>query len=54
MTSTLLGRRQFLGGAAALSTLALAGCASTSRPRVAAAPIDRVPPDVRLMYGPRP
>ena len=55
MTATLLGRRQFLAGAATLSALALAGCATTAPPKVAtvAAPVRHpVPPEVQMMYGP--
>ncbi|KKB82507.1 hypothetical protein VW29_16170 [Devosia limi DSM 17137] len=55
MTANLLGRRQFLAGAATLSALALAGCATTAPPRVAAAvqpTRHAVPPDVQMMYGP--
>jgi len=55
MTSILLGRRQFLAGAASLSALALAGCATTtppSRPAVDMPP--PVPPDVLAMYAARP
>jgi len=54
MTSLSLGRRQFMAGAASLSALALAGCATTPpRPSVPAAPIRHaVPADVQLMYGP--
>lgn len=55
MTSLPLGRRQFLAGAATLSALALAGCATTTPQRVAvvAAPVRRpVPADVQAMYGP--
>ncbi|MBU1307455.1 MAG: L,D-transpeptidase [Alphaproteobacteria bacterium] len=50
-----LTRRQLLAGAASLSALALAGCA-TSSPRVTTtmpAPVV-VPPDVLAMYGPLP
>lgn len=53
MTSILLGRRQFMAGAASLSALLLAGCATTT-PRVAAttAPVRHaVPPEVQLQYG---
>lgn len=55
MISLSLGRRQFMAGAASLSALALAGCATTTPPRVAvaAAPVRHaVPPDVQMMYGP--
>jgi lipoprotein-anchoring transpeptidase ErfK/SrfK len=55
MTNLSLGRRQFLVGAVSLSTLALAGCATTTPPRLAAVtgPVRHaVPPDVQLMYGP--
>ena len=55
MTTLTLGRRQFMAGAASLSALALAGCATTT-PAVTtpAAPIRHpVPPDVQLMYGPK-
>ena len=54
MTDIALGRRQFMAGAASLSALALAGCATTT-PRVVtpAAPIRHaVPADVQMMYGP--
>lgn len=58
MTSLSLGRRQFLAGAASLSALALAGCATTTPQRVASAvPAEvrhPVPLDVQLMYGPVP
>lgn len=54
MTSLSLGRRQFMAGAASLSALALAGCATTAPlPTTPAAPIRHpVPADVQLMYGP--
>src|SRR5690606_19029383 len=54
MTSIVLGRRQFMAGAASLSALALAGCASTT-PRMVTPPgpvRHEVPYDVQLMYGP--
>jgi hypothetical protein len=54
MTSIILGRRQFMAGAASLSALALAGCATTT-PRIEtpAAPVRHaVPPEVQMMYGP--
>lgn len=48
-----LTRRHFLAGAASLSALALAGCAtSTPRPVVTTPP--PVPPEVLAMYGPLP
>jgi len=53
MTTIALGRRQFLAGAASLSTLFLAGCASssgTSR-RLTATATPVVPDDIRMMYG---
>lgn len=56
MTSPRLGRRSFMLGAASLSALALAGCASGSR-RIAAVPIDpraSIPPEVLAMYGAMP
>ncbi|SFZ85371.1 Lipoprotein-anchoring transpeptidase ErfK/SrfK [Devosia enhydra] len=56
MTSPRLGRRSFMLGAASLSALALAGCASGSR-RIAAVPVDpraSIPPDVLAMYGAMP
>jgi len=53
MTTIALGRRQFLAGAASLSTLFLAGCASSSgtsrRLTATASPV--VPDDIRMMYG---
>ncbi|MGV3652010.1 MAG: L,D-transpeptidase [Devosia sp.] len=52
MTSPRLGRRSFMLGAASLSALALAGCASGSR-RIAAVPVDpraSIPPEVLAMY----
>lgn len=55
MTSLVFGRRQFLAGAASLSALALAGCATTSpiATTTPAAPVRHpVPPDVQMMYGP--
>jgi lipoprotein-anchoring transpeptidase ErfK/SrfK len=55
MTTLSLGRRQFMAGAASLSALALAGCATTAAPRVAVpvTPVRHaVPPDVQMMYGP--
>src|SRR5690606_38963229 len=54
MTRLSVGRRQFLAGAASLSALALAGCATTTPQRVAVdtGPVRHpVPPDVQLMYG---
>jgi len=54
MTLPLLGRRQFLAGAASLSALTLAGCATTA-PRAVAptGPVRHaVPADVQMMYGP--
>lgn len=52
MTSLVLGRRQFLAGAASLSTLALAGCATTAS-TVPTGPVRHpVPADVQAMYGP--
>lgn len=55
MTTFTLGRRQFMVGAASLSTLALAGCATSGQPvpLQPAAPIRHpVPPEVQMMYGP--
>ncbi|WP_137150317.1 L,D-transpeptidase [Devosia sp. FKR38] len=53
VTLPLLRRRQLLAGAASLSALALAGCAtSTPRPVVVTPP--PVPFDVLAMYGPLP
>ncbi|MEO9296901.1 L,D-transpeptidase [Devosia alba] len=54
MISLSVGRRQFLAGAASLSALALAGCATTTPQRVAVdtGPVRHpVPSDVQLMYG---
>jgi lipoprotein-anchoring transpeptidase ErfK/SrfK len=54
MTTLTLGRRQFMAGAASLSALALAGCATTT-PAVTTPPAPirhAVPPEVQLMYGP--
>ncbi|RYE74391.1 MAG: L,D-transpeptidase [Myxococcales bacterium] len=53
MTDFLIGRRQLLGGAASLATLALAGCA-TSGPSTTAEETTRIPPDVLAMYAARP
>jgi len=53
MTDFLIGRRQLLGGAASLATLALAGCA-TSGPSTIAEETTRIPPDVLAMYAARP
>ncbi len=53
MTTTLVSRRGFIAGAAALSTLALAGCASTGSARnVPVQPA--LPPQYVAMYGPLP
>ena len=55
MTDILLGRRQFLAGAATLSALALAACTTTTPPRmvgVVEPTRHAVPPDVQMMYGP--
>lgn len=54
MTDIVLGRRQFMAGAASLSALTLAGCATTT-PRAVTPPgpvRHPVPPDVQMMYGP--
>jgi lipoprotein-anchoring transpeptidase ErfK/SrfK len=53
MTTTTLGRRQLLAGAASLATLLLAGCATSSggTRRLAAAETSGVPDDIRLMYA---
>lgn len=54
MSQNLLDRRQFMAGAVGLSTLALAGCATTNpRLAVVAGPIlHAVPPEVQMIYGP--
>lgn len=51
MTSIRLGRRQFLAGAASLSTLLVAGCATSGTTRLVADDVPRVPPDVLAMYA---
>ena len=54
MTDILLGRRQFMAGAASLSALALADCTTTTPATVTPVvpPRHAVPVDVQLMYGP--
>ncbi|MET3897839.1 lipoprotein-anchoring transpeptidase ErfK/SrfK [Devosia sp. UYZn731] len=54
MINVSLGRRQFLASAASLSALALAGCATTTPPRLVEVvePRHAVPADVAMMYGP--
>jgi lipoprotein-anchoring transpeptidase ErfK/SrfK len=55
MTNIVLGRRQFMAGAASLSALALAGCTTTGAPQVPVVegPVRHaVPFDVQMMYGP--
>lgn len=54
MTDLTIGRRAFLGGAASLTALSLAGCATSGQTRIAANEPIRVPPEVAAMYGPRP
>lgn len=54
MTSLILGRRQFLGGAGSLATLFLAGCATSGTTRLTAEAKPIVPPDVLAMYAARP
>ena len=54
MTAIALGRRQFLAGAASLTSLLLAGCATSGNSRLTADGTPTVPPDVVAMYGPRP
>jgi len=51
MTAITLGRRQFLAGAASLSSLLLAGCATSGNTRLADDPTAAVPPDVLAMYA---
>lgn len=50
----LLGRRQFMLGATSLSSLALAGCATTDGPGAAQAARPVIPAEIRQMYGPLP
>jgi lipoprotein-anchoring transpeptidase ErfK/SrfK len=47
--SQFIGRRQFMLGATSLAALGLAGCATTSNPRIETGPA--VPPDVLSMYA---
>ena len=54
MTAIVLGRRQFLAGAASLSSLLLAGCATSGGTRLTADAKPTVPPDVLAMYAARP
>jgi lipoprotein-anchoring transpeptidase ErfK/SrfK len=51
MTAITLGRRQFLAGAASLTSLLLAGCATSGSTRLVDDPTGAVPPDVLAMYA---
>ncbi|MBO6717055.1 MAG: L,D-transpeptidase [Rhizobiaceae bacterium] len=57
MHTNMINRRQMLAGAAALSGLTLAGCASVPPPKVQPAPKPvqpYIPPNILAHYGPRP
>ncbi len=54
MTAIILGRRQFLAGAASLTSLLLAGCATSGTTRLVDDPTAAVPADVLAMYAAMP
>ena len=51
MTDFLIARRQLLAGAASLTALSLAGCATSGQTSLAEDETTRVPPDVLAMYA---